>query len=175
MQLTPHFTLEELTRSTTATRLGIDNTPTGPALNNLHVLAEGLEQVRAMTGQPLWIHSGYRCEALEHILAAKDFDSWCRQHKRPTTPEDRVQNWADYFARKAHPKGMAADFTCAAYGNPLEIVRAIKASGIKFDQLIMEGTWVHISFARDTEGKMRNEVLVATFSAGGVTYAASPV
>jgi len=45
--VTPHFSLEELTFSNTAIRLDIDNTPTPEALNNLQMLAEGLEEVRA--------------------------------------------------------------------------------------------------------------------------------
>lgn len=169
MLLTPHFTLEEFTESPTAHRLAIDNTPSQAIVGNLRVLAEGMEQVRQMTGHPIHVNSGYRCEALELALCQLDFEAWCAKHSR-----SRTDAWPEYFERKAHPKGLACDFTCRAYGNPLEIVRAVRAAGIAFDQLILEGTWVHISFARDAEGKMRGEVLVATFGKDGVSYAGAP-
>lgn len=170
MLLTPHFTLEEFTQSATAQRLGFDNKPDPQIVGNLRVLAEGMEQVRAMTGHPIHVNSAYRSEELERALCQNDYRSWCQRHGK-----DRTTAWAEYFARKAHPKGLACDFTCWAYGTPAEIVRAIKAAGIPFDQLILEGTWVHISFARDAEGKMRGEVLVATFGVDGVNYSAAPV
>ena len=44
--MTPHFNVYELTFSNTAVRLGIDNTPDKEALENLEILAEGLEKVR---------------------------------------------------------------------------------------------------------------------------------
>lgn len=171
LQLTPHFSLAELTQSATATRLGIDNEPDAATIHRLRVLAEGMEQVRAMTGHPIHVNSGYRCEALERVLCALDFKGWAARHEKPMgTEEEREASWQEYFDRKAHPKGMAADFTCHAYGTPKEIVRAIRAAGIQFDQLILEGSWVHISFYRDAEGKMRGEVLTATFNANGVDY-----
>ncbi len=66
----------------------------------------------------------------------------------------------------AHVTGNAADFICPAFGVPLDIVKKIAASGVKFDQLIQEGTWVHISF----DPAMRQEVLTAHFVDGKATY-----
>ena len=78
----------------------------------------------------------------------------------------------------AHCTGYAADFICPAFGTPLEIVRAIQAHNahcieqcqgadvISFDQLIEEGTWVHISF----DPKMRGQALTAHFANGSATY-----
>lgn len=162
--LTDHFTLDELTRSDTAVRLGIDNSAPDLLWMPLFVLAVGLEKVRALLGdKQLRISSGYRCEELERVLCAKDFAAWCARHgKHPGE-----QAWGEYFERKAHPKGYAADFTCPAFGDPLSIVRVIAASDIEFDQVICEGTWVHISFAP----AMRREVLTATFTGGTASYA----
>ena len=69
MMLTPHFSLDKLTKSDTALRLGIDNKPTALALANLGKLAFGLETVRAVLGFPLNINDAYRCEELEKVMA----------------------------------------------------------------------------------------------------------
>ena len=68
--------------------------------------------------------------------------------------------------KSAHLEGYAADFTCPSFGSPREVVRAIAASVIEFDQCIYEGTWVHISFDPDA----RRHVLTAHFGQGGTTY-----
>lgn len=167
MNLTPNFTLEELTHSSTAARLGIDNTPSAEVVGNLRVLAEALEKVRRLCGErPLRIHDAYRCEALERVLCARDFAAWCARHKKTEA------DWPEYFKEKAHPQGFAADFTCAAFGSPAEIVRVIRASGIKFDKVIIEGEtpsgggWVHFSVAP----AMRGIVMIAKFDAGGTPH-----
>lgn len=161
MRLSEHFSYEELTASDTAVRLGIDNTPPPEIVPHLTVLAHGLEQIRKVTGHALIVHRGYSCEALEKILTAKDFAAWCVRHgKNPATA------WPEYFERKAHPRGYAGDFICPAFGTPIEIVGVVKASGIKFDQLIEEGTWVHASF----DPRLRGEILTATFKDGTPTY-----
>ena len=122
MNLTPHFTLEEFTYSETATRLGIDNTPTIEVRQNLEILALGMENVRILLGCPITISSGYRCLELNNILKSK-----------PTS---------------SHVKGLAADFRANSYGNPNRIVFAIVNSDIPYDQVINEyDSWVHISFA----------------------------
>lgn len=163
-KLSPHFTLEELTVSDTATRLGIDNTPGLVVSGNLLALARGMEMVRTILGgRSIHVNSGFRCEELEKVLCAKDFVAWCsRNGKMRTDPAA----WAEYFKRKAHPKGFACDFTCPKFGTPLEIVKALIKAGIKADQIIQEGTWVHISF----DPKMRGQVLTATFNGGTPSY-----
>jgi zinc D-Ala-D-Ala carboxypeptidase len=150
--LSQHFTLEELTHSDLVQRRAllhlsdpaiplIDNTPPADVVEKLKTLAGGLERVRTVLGQqPMHIDSGYRCKALNLAVHGSSVS--------------------------AHMEGDAADFTCPAFGPPLAVVRAIEASGIEFDQCIMEGTWVHISFAR----AMRREVLTAHFSDGKATY-----
>jgi hypothetical protein len=162
MNLSDHFTLEELAQSDTAVRLGIDNTPSEAVIAHLKVLALGLERIRAVLGRPITIKSGYRCEALEKLLCAKDFAAWCTRHGKA-----QASAWPEYFAGKAHPHGYAADFICPGFGTPVEIVRAAKAAGFKFDQLIEEGTWVHASF----DPRLRGEVLTARFDSHGTpTY-----
>lgn len=158
MNLTPNFTLEEFTISDTATRAGIANTPPPEVAAHLYTLATGLEKVRAELRVPVKVLSGYRCEQLEKLLCQKDFAGWCKRHGKVMD----AAGWAEYFARKAHPKGYAADFIAPRFGSPLQIVKRLQASNLKWDQLLMEGTWVHISFAP----AMRQEVLAVTFTPG---------
>ena len=138
-QLTDHFSLEEMTHSSTALRLQIDNRPPLQVVAALTRCAMGLEHVRALLGAPMHIDSGFRSLALNKVVGG----AW----------------------NSAHMTGFAADFTCPDFGSPKAIAQAIAASDIQFDQLICEGTWVHISFARE----MRREVLTAHFNAGGGT------
>lgn len=140
MQLSDHFTLEELTFSSTAQRLGIDNTPAPEIAAHLTTLAAGLEKVRALLGGPMRIDSGYRCPALNTAVGGAK--------------------------ASAHLEGYAADFVCPSFGTPLQIVKAIEASDIQFDKCIQEGTWVHISFAPDA----RRILLTAHFGPNGTTY-----
>lgn len=140
--LTEHFTLQELTFSSTAVRLAIDNTPSAEIVAHLRTLAEGLERVRALLGHPMHIDSGYRCESLNAAVKGSK--------------------------TSAHMTGYAADFVCPGYGDPLHVVHAVTRSTIAFDQCIQEGTWVHISF----DPRLRKEVLTAHFGPGGTTYSA---
>lgn len=141
MQLSIHFALNEFVDSETATGQGIDNTPSAEIIANLTTTAHGLELVRSLLGFPLHINSGYRCPALNKAVKG-------------------VWN-------SAHLTGFAADIKCPEFGTPLQIVEMIVKSGIKFDQCIMEGTWVHISF----DPAMRQETLTASFDAhGDATY-----
>ena len=139
-QLSPHFTLEELAFSQAASRKGIDNKPSREVVAHLATLAEGLEKVRALLGGPIRITSGYRSPALNAAIGGAK--------------------------NSAHMSGFAADFVCPSFGSPLDIVKAIAASSIKFDQCIQEGMWVHISFDPD----MRREVLTAHFHNGEAYY-----
>lgn len=141
MQLTTHFSLDELVFSSTAQRLGIDNTPSEPIKANLLKLALGLEQVRALLGAPMQIDSGYRCEALNRAVGG--------------------------VANSAHLSGFAADFVCPDYGSPLAIARAIAGSGIAYDQVIMEcESWVHVAFGPT----LRRQALTAKLVDGKMTY-----
>ena len=125
MNLTQHFTFEELYSSEIADRNHIDNTPTDPQiLNNLKSLALNLESVRRLLGKPIHINSAYRCLAVNALLGSK-----------PTS---------------SHIKGLAADIISPSFGTPIDIVRAIVASNIQYDQVILEyDRWCHIGFAED--------------------------
>lgn len=122
MNLSEHFTLEELTASQTAARLGIDNSPTDEIVAVLKETAAGMENVRALLGKPITVSSGYRCQLLNRAV-----------HGQPNSQ---------------HTTGQAVDFICPAYGTPQKIVNAILKSDIEFDQCILElDEWVHISFS----------------------------
>lgn len=145
--LTEHFSLEELTDSDTALRLGISNRPGYHELGNLHMLAKGLERVRdALGGVPIIISSGYRSPALNAFVRGA-----------PSS---------------AHVKGLAADFKAPAFGSPRDIALALApmVEKLQIDQLINEGQWVHVAFVDVTTDKPRGSVLTARFDSLGVTY-----
>ena len=124
MKLSPHFSLEELTHSDTATRLNIDNTPTVAVIDNLTFLAEKLEHVRVLLCNPMLVSSGYRSIILNRFLGSRDNSS--------------------------HVKGLAVDFISPSFGSPEAIVKAIVESDIQYDQVILEfNRWVHLSFAKE--------------------------
>ena len=129
MRLSPHFTLAELTASQTATRHGIDNTPTGRALENLKTTARNMERVRAILGNvPIHVSSGFRCLELNRRIGSKDGSD--------------------------HPKGLAVDFRALGLTVP-QTVSILDKSDLAFDQLINEfGRWVHIGFG----SRMRRQV-----------------
>lgn len=117
MQLTEHFTLEEMT---VTSHRDIDNTPSPEVIEKLKYTARGLEHVRILLGVPVLITSGYRCAALNDAVGGS--------------------------ASSQHMQGEAADFVAPSFGSPYEIVSLLQASQLAFDQLIYEGTWVHCSF-----------------------------
>jgi hypothetical protein len=125
VNLSPNFTLEELTHSETAVRcLDIDNTPSEEVMDNLKFLAEKLEDVRVLLRNPMLVSSGYRSLILNRHLGSKDTSS--------------------------HVKGLAVDFISPSFGNPEAIVKTIVESDIQYDQVILEfNRWVHLSFAKE--------------------------
>jgi len=121
MNLTDHFTLDELTISETAARQNIDNTPSPEVLANLKRLAATLEDVRALVGKPIVVSSGYRSPAVNKAVGGS--------------------------VSSAHMTGLAADINCPGI-KPAALAKLIKASGIVFDQLILEyDRWVHIGLS----------------------------
>ena len=130
MQLSPHFTLSELTVSETAARRGISNVPDAKALANLARLAGVLEQVRSLVGRPVVVTSGYRSKAVNKAIGGS------------TT--------------SAHMTGLAADINCPGL-TPKQLCQRIEASGIQYDQLILEfDGWTHIGLS---EGAPRRQEL----------------
>ena len=61
MKRIKYFSLSEFINSTTAKRLGIDNTPTFEVVDNLNRLADYLDKIREKLGKPILVNSGFRC------------------------------------------------------------------------------------------------------------------
>lgn len=138
--LTPHFHLSELTISGAAERRGIRNEPVGSQLDNLRRLAQCLEVVRSnLVGNPILITSGFRSREVNAIVGGA--------------------------RTSAHLDGRAADFTCPAFGSPREVCAQLITNGVVFDQLIYEGTWVHLGIPVFGEPP-RQQVLTAIFERG---------
>lgn len=144
MQLSEHFSLDEMTRSATALRLGYNNTPDKTAIDNMALLCDTLlEPIRSMLGVPMHIDSGFR---------SKDLNAAVKGAKH-----------------SAHMEGRAADFipTGAAL---LSAFDAIRRSSLPFDQVIIEcGAWIHIAIA-PLGAKPRRQALVASGKPGAWRY-----
>ena len=119
MNLTEHFTLEELT---TTSHRQFDNTPNDAELANLQKLAEFLEEVKALLdGKPIMINSAFRSKQVNDSVGSKDTS----QHRTGSAADIRVP-------------GMSPD----------AVVRALVASDLPFDQVIREfDAWTHISIS----------------------------
>jgi hypothetical protein len=135
MNLTPHFTLEELTASETAERNGWDNSPNDQELANLTRLADFLEQVKVvLNGKPIMISSGLRTKKVNDAVGSRD------------TSQHRI--------------GCAADFRVPGM-TPDQVVKAIVASGIGYDQVIREfDRWTHISIPNSDDTSPRKQALI---------------
>lgn len=144
----PNFTHREVARSSTADRYNIDNTPNEEVLRNAYALAVNcLMPVRHAFGA-FAPNSWYRGEALERVICRQSFIDWCTKYKK----QRGVDAWNEYFARKSHPKGQAADIEII--GVPNDELYQWCLANLKFDQLIREfpkdgdpmSGWVHISY-----------------------------
>ena len=132
MNLTEHFTLEELTITD---HREFFNEPNPSERENLQRLAEFLEQVKvAIGGKPVMVNSAFRCKEVNDAVGSKD------------TSQHRV--------------GCAADIRVPGM-TPDQVVKAIMAAGLAYDQLIREfDRWTHISIPNDPKGKPRGQVLI---------------
>lgn len=125
MKLSPHFTLEELTASTTAKRLGLDNTPAPELVPRLVLLAEMLERIRTTLNVPVVVTSGYRSPPVNRAVGG-------------VTSSD-------------HTQGHAADIVAPSFGSATAVARQLAplVSVLGIGQLILEGVkgkqWVHVS------------------------------
>jgi len=117
MQLSKHFSLEELTHTDHRT---LDNTPTDAELANLVRLAEFLEVTKAiLDGRPIMINSAFRSKAVNDAVGSKDTS----QHRTGCAADIRVP-------------GMTPD----------EVVKAIRSADLEYDQVIREhDRWTHVS------------------------------
>lgn len=148
MNLSANFTLKELTRSDTADRLDIDNTPNDEQIESLRLLCENiLQPVRDHFGKPVKINSGFRCPALNQATGGS--------------------------ATSDHCKGQACDFEIDGVSNP-ELAQWV-ADNLKYTQLILEfytqgqpnSGWVHASFNPDN---LKCQELTAVKVAGKTQY-----
>ena len=119
MNLTEHFTLEELT---TTSHRQFDNTPNDAEMANLQKLAEFLEQVKtALDGKPIMVNSAFRSKQVNDSVGSKDTSQ--------------------------HRLGYAADIRVPGM-TPDQVVRALIASDLPFDQVIREfDAWTHVSIS----------------------------
>ena len=143
--LSKYFSYEEMTHSDIAIRKGIDNTPTPDQTAAMKVCCMSMDAVREYLNRPILVSSGLRVKKLNEAAGGSK--------------------------KSAHMQGYAMDFMAPTFGDQRAVFNAIKASGIKFDNLILEypnapsGGWVHISFAPE----MRQQCL--TTSGGGYVAA----
>jgi uncharacterized protein YcbK (DUF882 family) len=131
-QLSPHFSLEELTHTD---HRQFDNLPNQDELANLNRLASFLEQVKSVLGgKPIMINSAFRSKQVNDAVGSKD------------TSQHRI--------------GCAADMRVPGM-TPDEVVKAVIASGIGYDQIIREfDRWTHISIPNHPEDKPRQQALI---------------
>jgi len=150
MNLSANFTLKELTKSDTATRLGIDNTPDEATIENLKALCENvLQPVREHFGKSVTVNSGYRSPEL---------------NSSPAVGGSKTSD---------HCKGMAADIEIAGIANA-DLAQWIM-DNCDYTQLILEfytqgipdSGWVHVSY---DPANLKMQELTAVKVAGKTTY-----
>jgi hypothetical protein len=151
MKLTNNFTLEELTKSETALRQNIDNTPTVEVVENLTRLAEKvLQPVREHYGKGVKVNSGFRSMAVNAAVGGV----------QGAKPSD-------------HTRGMAADIEIPGLPNP-ELAQWIEAN-LEYTQLILEfytqgipdSGWVHVSY---DPANLKKQSLTAVKQDGKTVY-----
>lgn len=138
MNLTTHFTLEELTHTD---HRKYDNTPNEQELENLKRLANFLEQVKTVLGgKPIMVNSAFRSKQVNDAVGSKDSSQ--------------------------HRVGCAADIRVPSM-TPDEVVKAVIASDLGYDQVIREfsdpikgGGWTHISVPNKEGDKPRKQALI---------------
>jgi hypothetical protein len=141
MNLSPNFTLAELTVSDIGARNGWDNTPNASEIANLVRLAEMLEQVRELLGKPILVNSAFRSKQVNDGVGSRD------------TSQHRI--------------GCAADIRVSGM-NPDQVCRAIIEAKLPYDQIIREfynpetraGGWTHISVTNTKEMTPRRQALI---------------
>lgn len=118
-----YFTLRELTASATASRLGIDNTPSPQAVNNLNALVTHLlDPLREKFGRPIYVNSGYRCPELNKAVGGS--------------------------LTSQHLTGEAADITAGNKRENHRLYELLQSLKLPVDQAINECdySWIHVSY-----------------------------
>jgi putative chitinase len=132
MSLSEHFTLDELTHTD---HREFDNTPNVEETENLTRLAEFLERIKiVLDGKPIMVNSAFRSEAVNNAVGSRN------------TSQHRI--------------GCAADIRVPGM-TPDEVVKAVIASGIGYDQIIREfDRWTHISVPNTKDMTPRRQALI---------------
>ena len=142
IQFTPHFKLSEFVSSETAEKQGIENNPSPEAVENLRLLSvHTLEPLREALGLPIVITSGYRCKALNDLIA-------------------------HHSQRSQHMQGRAADFYVISRRNGgngrnashrellvLAFRTILTNPTVDFDQLILYPGFIHVSFVSHSDNR----------------------
>lgn len=130
--ITPHFTLDELTFTD---HREFDNTPGPTELANLKRLADLLEQVKVVLGgKPIMVNSAYRSKKVNDAVGSKDTSQ--------------------------HRLGCAADIRVPGV-TPDQVIKLVRLSGIRFDQIIREfNRWTHISVPNTEDTPARRQALI---------------
>lgn len=148
MQLTNNFSLHELTKSETAIRLGMENTPSDEVIANLRALCEKvLQPVRDHYGKGVKVNSGYRAPEVNAAVGGSKTSDHC--------------------------KGQAADIEIPGVPNA-ELAQWIEAN-LPYTQLILEfytkgipdSGWVHVSY---DPNNLKKQSLTAVKQAGKTVY-----
>ena len=132
MNLTEHFSLEELT---VTSHREFDNTPNDAEIENLTRLAEFLEQVKTVLGgKPVMINSAFRSKQVNDSVGSKDTSQ--------------------------HRLGCAADIRVPGM-TPNQVIQTIMQSDIQYDQIIREfDSWTHISIPNTIGNVPRKQALI---------------
>jgi len=132
MNLTPNFTLEELTHTD---HREFDNIPNEKELANLQRLAEFLEQVKeVLGGKPILVNSAFRSAEVNRAVGSSD--------------------------KSQHRHGCACDFRVPGM-TPNEVVSAIIEAGLPYDQVIREfDRWTHVSIPNTEVTRPREMALI---------------
>ena len=147
-QLTKNFSLAELVKSDTATRKGLDNTPTPEVVTNLQILADNiLQPIREHYGKSVTVNSGYRSPEVNASVGGSKTSDHC--------------------------KGQAADIEIVGVANG-DLAQYI-ADNYKFTQVILEfytqgipdSGWVHVSYDKDN---LKCQTLTAVKQDGKTVY-----
>ena len=132
MNLSPHFTLAELTLTD---HREFDNTPNAAEIANLTRLAQFLELMKAkLDGKPIMVNSAFRSKQVNDAVGSKDTS----QHRLGCAADIRVP-------------GMTPD----------QVVRAVMSHGLYYDQIIREfDSWTHISIPNTPALLPRRQALI---------------
>lgn len=158
IQLSPHFKLNEFTKSRTARENGIDNTPPPEAVENLRALCvHTLEPLREALGLPIIITSGYRCKELnERITHHSDIS----QHMQGEAADFVVQgSKIKVQGSKFNEVEPNAEVKVQGENHRELLIKAFRTiilnDNIDFDQLIIYPSFIHVSYTSRRKNRQK--------------------